>query len=540
MTVVHGLDARQGDTQHAFCVLRMAVPASRAQVDALVHHLAPLVRDADGYLAGLPEDFDEPWKLIALPWSPPEAGTAVEVQHRLIEGAPAVGVEVAWFIQCGTRLVRVDGGDDDEDEDEDDDAEEEQGARAATSTDDEWDLDADTGAQQLIAADEDDDEDDEDDDGEDEDEDEDDEDDDSDEDVAWSHGEPPQRTDIGAPVDGYPAIIAEFDWEDFGITVKLAGPHVAGEDAVLQAFHALWLAPYAGRFRNTDATYDAKHHAVHFWVDRFFVLRPDEEQIHYLMWVVAQLGTVVPVGARRGSPARRWRTSTAARSATTARRSCSAATRCSPRIARPAERRQAMPRSTRSSPSRGTGARASWRRCCASWRSRSSRAAATTLRARTSGDEDAADEADDDEDGEDDDDDDDDDDADDDGDDVSADAEADDDAEVVDAIFEAEVAPTPPEAIAALAVQILAARARRGALAARAVATLHAAVEAGGGRGGRGLRRCSATAHAWPLPSPAMTRTTTTTACSTSTPSSSTTPTTRTMTRTATTATATT
>ncbi len=90
--VVRGLDARQGETAFAFCVLRMVAPVSRVQLVELVHQLAPLVGDADGFVAGVPEELDEPLKLVALPWSPPEAGHAVDVQRRLVEGASAAGV----------------------------------------------------------------------------------------------------------------------------------------------------------------------------------------------------------------------------------------------------------------------------------------------------------------------------------------------------------------------------------------------------------------------------------------------------------------
>src|SRR5690606_28607834 len=81
-------------------------------------------------------------------------------------------------------------------------------------------------------------EDDDDDDDLDDDEDDDDLDDDDD-DAAWSHGPPPQRAEVPFPVDGYPAILEELDWEDFGISFKLAGPFTPGESTVLLGFHAL-------------------------------------------------------------------------------------------------------------------------------------------------------------------------------------------------------------------------------------------------------------------------------------------------------------
>ena len=40
---------------------------------------------------------------------------------------------------------------------------------------------------------------------------------------------------------------------------------------MLLGFHALWLAPYGGRYRNAAVTIDRAHHAAHLWVDRFAV-----------------------------------------------------------------------------------------------------------------------------------------------------------------------------------------------------------------------------------------------------------------------------
>jgi len=70
---------------------------------------------------------------------------------------------------------------------------------------------------------------------------------------------------------------------------------VPGEGTVLLGFHALWLTPYGGRYRNTSVTLDRRHHAAHFWVDRFAVPCAAEEQVHHLLWVIAKLHEVVPV-----------------------------------------------------------------------------------------------------------------------------------------------------------------------------------------------------------------------------------------------------
>ncbi|MBA3539596.1 MAG: hypothetical protein H0T79_08190, partial [Deltaproteobacteria bacterium] len=112
---------------------------------------------------------------------------------------------------------------------------------------------------------------------------------------SWSHGLPPQLTAVPFPVDGYPAIIEDHDYEDFGLALKLAGPWTPGEGAVLLGFHALWLAPYGGRYRNAEVTIDRTHHAAHFWVDRFLVPSTAAEQVHHVLWVASKLHEVMPI-----------------------------------------------------------------------------------------------------------------------------------------------------------------------------------------------------------------------------------------------------
>ena len=121
-------------------------------------------------------------------------------------------------------------------------------------------------------------------------------------DAAWffqTSDELPQATEARFPLDGYPEIIEDLDWEDFGVAFKLAGPSRAGEAQVLNAFHTLWLAPYASRFRNSGVTHDDERHAAHLWVDRFEAETGNDEQVHHLMWVLAQLDAVLPIAHAR-------------------------------------------------------------------------------------------------------------------------------------------------------------------------------------------------------------------------------------------------
>jgi hypothetical protein len=107
--------------------------------------------------------------------------------------------------------------------------------------------------------------------------------------------DPPEIDDVAFPVDHYPEIIDEHDWQDFGIAVKLAGEALPGQSGVLFGFHSLWLTPYDEQYRNAATTFDREHNSVHFWVDRFAVAHEPAQQVHHLLWVIAQLGQVLPV-----------------------------------------------------------------------------------------------------------------------------------------------------------------------------------------------------------------------------------------------------
>ena len=143
---VYGLEPRQGETAFAFLVLRLARPMERAEFVELLHHVAPMLPDAEGFIAGFPEGIDEAMQIIGLPWVPPEPRD-IDEHRALIASAAQRGVEAAWFFQIGTSLPSA-GGDEDEDEDEDEDgngAEEAAPAaagsltRLAATTDDSWD-----------------------------------------------------------------------------------------------------------------------------------------------------------------------------------------------------------------------------------------------------------------------------------------------------------------------------------------------------------------------------------------------------------------
>jgi len=330
---LHGLEVQRGATAFAFLVFRLARPVDRAALVALIEHVAMIVPDAEAFVDELPEDLDEPMLLVGMPWLPPESRDELAAQRRLIERAASHGVEAVWCFQTGTSLPEVeedddadgyedddadadDDADEDDDEDEGEDPDENADADRAASWDDDilaaldsisevtsppLEASSDVPVERApvrttaAVADEEAEDDDVDDDDDDDDGDGDDDGDADDDDATWSHGPPPQTARVRFPVDGYPAILERLDWEDFGIAFKLGGPYLAGEGTVLLGFHALWLAPYGGRYRNAAVTIDRTHHAAHLWVDRFAVPCSAAEQVHHLLWVLSKLDEVTPV-----------------------------------------------------------------------------------------------------------------------------------------------------------------------------------------------------------------------------------------------------
>ncbi len=274
---VHGLEARQGTTAFAFLVLRLRRPSDRAALVAVIRHVAPMIPDAEAFIAELPEDLEESMRIVGMPWAPASDDDGVEEQQALLAQLPSV--EAAWFFQTGTSLPNVN---EDEAGEDDDDAEDADELTQIQDGDDEgWGEPPaaveHTGTQKILVEDLDDD------------------DDDDDDEAVWSHGPLPQAGEVPFPVDSYPAILDELDWEDFGIAFKLAGDWLPGESTVLLGFHALWLAPYGGRHRNAAVTIDSKHHAAHLWVDRFAVPCSAAEQVHHLLWIVTKLHEIIPV-----------------------------------------------------------------------------------------------------------------------------------------------------------------------------------------------------------------------------------------------------
>jgi tetratricopeptide (TPR) repeat protein len=149
----------------------------------------------------------------------------------------------------------------------------------------------------------------------DEDDDDDDEDDDDDDDDAalehaadaaleshWRNGVPPLEHSVAFPIERYPEIIDDYDWESFGIAIKLAGVALAGEESVINAFFALWLSVYQDErvdefepFQRADVVHDRKHRSALMWVERFTVPATAADQVHFLLWIVARINDILPL-----------------------------------------------------------------------------------------------------------------------------------------------------------------------------------------------------------------------------------------------------
>jgi hypothetical protein len=263
---VHGLEPRQGETAYAFLVLRFGRAVMANVLMDIGMHVAPICPDAEQLIGDLPAA--EPYRILALPWTPPEAGSDVELQRRLIEYAAQKGVDEVWCFQVGTSVPSVHGDDDEQILDDGLDGHETQLNAEPYREEEPYTQPiqiyppADAG---------------------------------EDGDLTWSNGAPPTALKVKFPVDGFPQILDDYDWEDFGLALKLEGSSLSGEDSVLAAFHTLWLTPYGGRYRNANVTFDRRHHAVHLWVDRFEAPGPAAEMIGYLLWIASKLDEVLPV-----------------------------------------------------------------------------------------------------------------------------------------------------------------------------------------------------------------------------------------------------
>jgi hypothetical protein len=122
----------------------------------------------------------------------------------------------------------------------------------------------------------------------------------------WRHGPPPTESSVPFPIERFPEIVEEFEWDDFGLAVKLAGAEVAGEDSVINAFFALWLSVYHDEraedfepFAHADVVHDRPHRSALLWIDRFTVPATPGDQIGFMLWIAGRMHEIIPIAWAR-------------------------------------------------------------------------------------------------------------------------------------------------------------------------------------------------------------------------------------------------
>lgn len=118
----------------------------------------------------------------------------------------------------------------------------------------------------------------------------------------WRNGPPPFEHAVGFPIERYPEIIDDYDWESFGIALKLSETALPGEESVINAFFALWLSVYQDErtddfepFQRADVVHDRVHRSALMWVERFAVPATASDQVHFLLWIVARIHDILPL-----------------------------------------------------------------------------------------------------------------------------------------------------------------------------------------------------------------------------------------------------
>jgi tetratricopeptide (TPR) repeat protein len=298
-----GLEPRRSDLARGILIARSTRPLDAATQKALWDALsaAAVTEKADEDADNEPE---RQWH--AAPWLPP-APHEVDPQRVALEAtADRFGIEAVWLIKVETgvdgiawlELASIDAPVNDDDEPESDEPTE-----VVDGVFDE--------AQEVIYAapdapppaepSEEEDED---------------EDDDVDEMVDelevvtleshWRNGPPPFEHTVPFPIERYPEIIDDYDWESFGIAFKLAGTEMLGEESVVNAFFALWLSAYQDErseefepFQRADVIHDKEHRSALMWVERFAVPATASDQVHFLLWIIARLHEVMPIAWAR-------------------------------------------------------------------------------------------------------------------------------------------------------------------------------------------------------------------------------------------------
>lgn len=307
-----GLEARRSDLARGIVIARSTKPLDAAAQRALWASLVGAgVTDADEARLGADGEADEiarQW--LAAPWLPPTAAE-LDAQRAAFElAAAAHGLEAIWCVKIETgidgltwlEMVASEPHDEDEDDDEgaarnepevvdalfDDkaevlyaapDAPEAPAAPVKDDGDEDQLEDADLEIEgELTSALE----------------------------SHWRNGPPPFEHAVAFPIERYPDIIDDYDWERFGLAIKLSGAQLSGEESVINAFFALWLSVYQDErseefepFQRADVVHDRTHRSALMWVERFAVPATASDQVHFLLWIAARIHDVVPIAWAR-------------------------------------------------------------------------------------------------------------------------------------------------------------------------------------------------------------------------------------------------
>lgn len=320
-----GLEPRRSDLARGIIIARSAEPLDRATQRSIWDALgsAGVTEASETREADDDEDAAAPRQWIAGPWLPPTL-TEVETQRLALEavardyGLTAIhlvkvetGIDgVAWM-----EMTAAARGDDDEEDEDEPGAEQEvvdaifdEPAEVLYAAPDAPQAAAEAGATAAAvvglagaaARDDDDDEDEEE---------------EEDEEVLvaeleidshWRNGPPPLEHAVSFPIERYPEILEDYDWERFGVAIKLAGTPLPGEESIINAFFALWLSVYQDErvdelepFQRADVVHDRKHRSALMWVERFTVPATATDQVHFLLWIVARIHDVIPIAWAR-------------------------------------------------------------------------------------------------------------------------------------------------------------------------------------------------------------------------------------------------
>jgi tetratricopeptide (TPR) repeat protein len=286
-----GLEPRRNDLARGIVIARSAQPLDATTQKALWDALATagITERADDDTA---EEPTRAWH--AAPWLPPTDAEIAGQRDALEHVAPRFGLDVIWFVKIETGVDGVmwlemmsDTGEGEEvrDDDETEAAAPEAPSEVLYAAPDAPQSEHEASVEDDVVTE-----------------------DEPEEDFEvileshWRNGGPPIEHTVPFPIEHYPEIVDDYDWEAFGIALKLGGPDLAGEESVVNAFFALWLSVYQDErsedfepFARADVVHDRRHRSALMWVERFAVPATAADQVHFLLWIIARLHEILPI-----------------------------------------------------------------------------------------------------------------------------------------------------------------------------------------------------------------------------------------------------